>query len=41
VKRKVVFAPEAKADLLNLYDYIAAQSGAARAFGYINRIESY
>ena len=41
MKRNVVFAPEAEADLLDLYDYIAAQSGAARAIGYINRIESY
>jgi toxin ParE1/3/4 len=41
VPRNIVFAPEAEADLFNLYDYIAARSGAARAIGYINRIESY
>jgi toxin ParE1/3/4 len=36
---KVVFSPDAKADLLELYDYIAEASGAARAIGYIARIE--
>jgi len=40
-RRKVVFSPEAAADLTSLYDYIAERSGAARAIGYINRIESY
>ena len=34
---EVVFAPEARDDLLQLYDYIAAQSGPARA----QRILSY
>jgi toxin ParE1/3/4 len=36
---KIVFSPEAKADLLELYDYISARSGAQRALGYIERIE--
>jgi toxin ParE1/3/4 len=40
-RRKVVFSPEAQADLLGLYDYIADQSGPARALGYIGRIEAY
>jgi toxin ParE1/3/4 len=40
-KREVVFSPEAAADLLALYDYIAAQSGPARAIGYIARLEKY
>jgi toxin ParE1/3/4 len=39
--REVVFAPEAQADLFKLYDYIAARSGAARAIGYVGRIERY
>lgn len=40
-KREVVFSPEAQADLLRLYDYIADRSGPARAIGYIERIEAY
>ena len=35
---EVIFAPEAQADLLQLYDYIAANSGAERAVGYTDRI---
>jgi toxin ParE1/3/4 len=38
VTRSVVFAPEAQEDLFQLYDYIAADSGAARARGYTDRI---
>jgi toxin ParE1/3/4 len=41
VTRRVVFAPEAAADLRRLYDYIAASSGPARAIAYIDRIEGY
>ena len=41
MKRKVIFAPEAKHDLFALYTYNAEQSGAAPAFNYISRIESY
>jgi toxin ParE1/3/4 len=41
VERRVVFAPEAAADLFELYDYIAAQSGPTLAIGYINRLEAY
>jgi len=41
VKRKVLFAPEARDDLLSLYAYIAEQSGPSTAIGYINRIERY
>lgn len=36
--RSVVFAPEAEADLIELYDYIAAHGNAARALGYVERI---
>lgn len=36
--REVVFAPEALADLFELYDYIAADAGAERAHGYTDRI---
>ena len=35
----VAFTPEAKNDLLNLYDYIADHSSTSRAMRYIERIE--
>lgn len=35
------FSPEALADLIDLYDYIASRSGAANAIGYINSIETF
>lgn len=34
----VVFAPEAEADLIKLYDYIAAHGGPERALSYVERI---
>lgn len=34
----VAFAPEAEADLIELYDYIAAHAGTARALSYVERI---
>ena len=37
---KVSFRPRAEADLLALYEYIAARSGASIAGGYIDRIEA-
>ena len=36
--REVIFSPEALQDLFELYDYIAADSGATRARGYTDRI---
>jgi toxin ParE1/3/4 len=39
VKRPVVFTPGASNDLVELYDYIAAQSSPERAMRYILRIE--
>jgi plasmid stabilization system protein ParE len=41
VEHRVIFSPEAAADLSNLYEYIAKRSGPDRAIGYIARIESY
>jgi toxin ParE1/3/4 len=41
VKRKVIFAPEAQADLFELYRYISGRSGSARALSYLERIETY
>lgn len=39
MKHPVVFNPEARTDLLNLYIYIAEHGGESRALGYIERIE--
>ncbi len=39
MKFEVDFSPEALGDLIDLYDYIAARDGAARAIAYIDRIE--
>jgi toxin ParE1/3/4 len=41
VTPEVIFAPEAEDDLLQLYDFIADQTGAARAYDYAERIRSY
>jgi toxin ParE1/3/4 len=41
VAPRVRFSPEARRDLFALYDYIARDSGPARAMGYIERIEDY
>jgi len=35
----IIFTPEAKNDLLELYDYIADHSGPDRALRYLGRIE--
>lgn len=37
---RIVFAPEAQADLLELYDIIARSGGEERALAYIERIET-
>ena len=39
--REVVFAPEARDDLLELYDFIAERSGEVRARTYTERIVTY
>lgn len=36
---KVIFRPEAEADLIGLYEYIAERAGYGIAGGYIDRIE--
>ncbi len=36
---RVAFSPEARGDLLDLFDHIAADTGARRAFAYTSRIE--
>jgi toxin ParE1/3/4 len=40
VAHKVSFRPEAEADLIALYEYIAACAGLRIAGGYIERIEA-
>ncbi len=40
-RRDVIFSPEARNDLLNLYDRIAAKAGPEIAIGYIERIEAF
>ena len=39
--RAVIYAPEARDDLIGLYDWISAKAGSLVAIGYINRIRSY
>lgn len=38
---RVLFSPEAREDLRQLYLYIAGRSGPERALGYIERIETH
>jgi toxin ParE1/3/4 len=38
--RSVRFHPAARSQLFDLYEYIAAEAGRARAGGYIDRIEA-
>ncbi len=37
---KIVFAPEAQTDLMEIYDYIAPRGGAERALAYVERIQA-
>lgn len=39
MKLQVVFTPEARADLFELYEYIAERGSPDRALAYIERIE--
>lgn len=40
VAHEIIFSPEARADLEQLYVYIAERAGAVIALAYIERIES-
>lgn len=40
-ERTVILAPEARDDLIALYDWIAAAAHPATALGYIERIEAF
>jgi toxin ParE1/3/4 len=41
VAHRIVFAPEARDDLLKLYLFIAERDGDVRALAYIERIEAF
>jgi toxin ParE1/3/4 len=41
VTHRVVFAPEAEDDLINLYDFIADDAGPQTAYGYTERIRAF
>jgi len=40
-QRDIIFAPEARADLLTLYEWISAKASPEVAMTYIERIERY
>jgi toxin ParE1/3/4 len=40
-RRSVVFAPEAKDDLLRFYEWVAEAAGPGTALQYIERLEAY
>ncbi len=41
MKRVIIYAPEAQADLIELYDFIADRAGPAIALGYVRRLQGY
>ena len=41
IRRAVVVSPEARADLLQLYDWIAEAAAPATALAFIERVETY
>lgn len=40
-ERRVVFSPESATDLMELYDWIAAQASHRVAMGYLERVEAF
>lgn len=40
-RRRVVFSPEARNDLFEIYDWIAEKASPQNAISYIDRIEAY
>lgn len=40
-RRDIIFAPEARGDLVGLYEWISAKASAEVAMAYIERIECY
>lgn len=41
IRRTTVFSPEARADLLELYDWVAGAASPDTAMAYIERIEQF
>ena len=41
IRRAIVFSPEARDDLLALYDWIASEASPETAMSYIGRIEQF
>jgi toxin ParE1/3/4 len=41
IRREVVFSPEARNDLVELYEWIAAAAGPEIALNYVTRIEKF
>jgi len=41
IRRAIVFSPEARDDLLDLYDWIANEASPETAMSYIGRIERF
>ncbi|MEO6376444.1 MAG: type II toxin-antitoxin system RelE/ParE family toxin [Caulobacteraceae bacterium] len=41
IRRSIAFSPEARGDLVNLYDWIADAASAETALAYIERIEAF
>lgn len=40
-RRRVIFAPEARNDLIDIYNWIKTPAGATIAFNYTGRIEKF
>lgn len=40
-RRAVIFSPEARRDLFQLFDWIAERAGEGVAAGYVERLETY
>lgn len=41
IRRAVIYSPEARIDLLQLYDWIADAASPATALAYVRRVEAY
>lgn len=40
-RRSVIFSPEARKDLVELYEWVATAAGARVAMAYVERLEAY
>lgn len=41
IRREVVYSPELRLDLLDLYDWVASRASPAAAVVYLDRVEAY